>query len=129
MPILLIKNRAASKAAVKAGTGASKKYMNLRDKANKLQIKADKKKYGFFTNSEKAVELQAKADRANFKANKYKARAEKRANVASQTKAAEAKAILKAKKWANKMNKYITETKTSELNSEQIALARKYLGI
>ena len=123
------KSRAASKAAVKAGTGVSKKYANLRDKANKLQVKADKKKYGLFSNAEKAAELQVKADRANFKANKYKARAEQRANVAAQTKAAEAKASLKAKKWADKMNKYITETKTSELNAEQIALARKYLGM
>ena len=37
--------------------------------------------------------------------------------------------MAKADKWAKKMNKYITETKTSELNSEQIALARKYLGM
>lgn len=123
------KSRDASKAAVKAGTGASKKYMNLNDKANKLQAKADKKKYGFFSNDEKAAELQVKADRARYKANKYKARYEKRANVSAQTKAAENKARIKADKWAKKMDKYITETKTSELNPEQIALARKYLGM
>ena len=123
------KSRAASKAAVKAGTGASKKYMNLNDKANKLQSKADKKKYGLFSNAEKAAELQVKADRARYKANKYKSKYEKRANIAAQTKAAEAKAKFKADKWAKKMNKYITETKTSELNAEQIALARKYLGM
>ena len=123
------KSRAASKAAVKAGTGVSKKYMNLNDKANKLQAKADKKKYGFFSNDEKAAELQVKADRARYKANKYKARYEKRANISAQTKAAENKARIKADKWAKKMDKYITETKTSELNPEQIALARKYLGM
>ena len=123
------KSRAASKADVKAGTGASKKYMNLNDKANKLQAKADKKKHGFLSNAEKAAELQVKADRARYKANKYKSKYEKIANINAQTKAAEAKAKIKADKWAKKMNKYITETKTSELNDEQIALARKYLGM
>ena len=123
------KSKAATKAAIKAGTGVSKKYANLKYKADKLQGKADKKKYGLFSNSKKATELQIKADRAKYKANKYKARAEKRANVAARTKSAEIKANAKAKKWAKKMEKYITETKTSELNAEQIALARKYLGM
>ena len=123
------KSKAATKAAIKAGTGASKKYMNLNDKANKIQDKADKKKYGFFSNAKKAEELQVKADRARYKANKYKYKYEKRANVAAQTKAAETKAKIKADKWAKKMNKYITETKVSELNPQQIELAKKYLGM
>ena len=67
--------------------------------------------------------------RYKARAEKYKARAEKRANVAARTKSAEIKANAKAKKWAKKMEKYITETKTNEVNAEQIALARKYLGM
>ena len=72
---------------------------------------------------------QAKADKALYKANKYKARAEKRANVAAQTEAARKKAVYKAEKWSKKMRKYIGETKVSELNSEQLRLAKKYLGM
>lgn len=123
------KTEAAKKAAIKTATGASKKYSKLEVKADKLQAKADKKKYGFFTNERKANELQADADKAQFKANKYKARAEKRAQKARETNAQRIKAENKAKKWASKMNKYLNDTKISELNNEQIALAKKYLGM
>lgn len=123
------KTKKATKAAIKTGTGVSKKYAKLKMKNDKAQSKADKKKYGFFSNAEKAAELQAKADKALYKANKYKARAEKRANVAAQTEAAKKKAVYKAEKWSKKMRKYIGETKVSELNSEQLRLAKKYLGM
>ena len=101
------KRKAATKAAIKVGTGASKKYMNLNDKANKMQAKADRKKYGLFSNAKKAEELQFKSDRARYRANKYKYKYEKIANLAAQTKSEETKARFKAEKWAKKMNKYI----------------------
>lgn len=123
------KSKQATKAAMKATTGVSKKYNKLQVKATKAQAKADKKKYGFFSNAEKAAELQVKADRAQYKANKYKAKADKRTNVAEQTAAAERKAILKAQKWSRQMNKTIGPMKLSELSKEQIALGKKYLGL
>lgn len=123
------KSKQATKAAVKATTGVSKKYNKLQNEATKLQAKADKKKYGLFSNAEKAAELQAQADRAQYKANKYKAKADKRTNVAAQTAAAERKAIQKAQKWSRQMNKIIGPMKMSELSEEQIALGKKYLGL
>lgn len=105
------KKKRALKAATKTSKGVSVKYQ-------KLQTKADK-----------AAELQVKADRAQFKANKYKARAEKRANVAYNTAIAERKSIAKAEKWAKQMDKTIGSTRMSELTPEQIALAKKYLGM
>ena len=93
-----------------------------------MQIKADKKKYGFFSNAKKAAELQAQADRAQYKANKYKAKADQRTNIADQTAAAEKKAITKAQKWVRQMNKTIEPMSMNELSTEQIQLGKKYLG-
>lgn len=123
------KKKRAFKAATKTSKGVSVKYQKLQTKADKAQYKADKKKYGLFSNPRKAAELQVKADRAQFKANKYKARAEKRANVAYNTAIAERKSIAKAEKWAKQMDKTIGSTRMSELTPEQIALAKKYLGM
>ena len=123
------KSTKAAKAAVKATTGVSKKYNKLQNEATRLQIKADKKKYGFFSNAEKAAELQVKADRAQYKANKYKAKADKRTNIAAQTAAAEKKATAKAQKWARQMNKIIGPMSMNELSTEQIQLGKKYLGL
>ena len=91
--------------------------------------KADKKKYGLFSNAKKASELQVKADRARYKANKYKARADERSNMAAKTAAAEKQAISKAQKWSRQMNKTMGPMKASELSDDQIRLARKYLGM
>lgn len=123
------KSNKAARAAVKATTGVSKKYNNLSAKATRLQAKADKKKYGLFSNADKAAKLQVKADRALYKANKYKAKAAKRTNAALQTEAARAKANAKAQKWAQQMVKTIGPMKISELSNEQIMLGRRYLGM
>ena len=119
----------ATKAAKKASTGVSAKYNKLDVKATKLQSKADKKKYGFFPNAEKAANLQVKADRARYKANKYKHKADKRANIAAKTVAAETQAIARAQKWSRQMNNTIGSMKPSELTDSQIRLGRKYLGM
>lgn len=50
--------KAETKAAIKASKGVSKKYAKLQTKADTLQAKADKKKYGMFSNKQKADELQ-----------------------------------------------------------------------
>ena len=124
-----MKSTQAAKAAVKATTGVSKKYNKLQNEATRLQIKADKKKYGFFSNAKKAAELQAQADRAQYKANKYKAKADQRTNIAAQTAAAEKKAITKAQKWVRQMDKTIGSMSMNELSAEQIQLGKKYLGL
>lgn len=123
------KTAKAASAGVKATTGVAAKYNRLDNKAKNAQYKADKKKYGFFANEEKAKALQEKANAARFKADKYKARAEKRLNVAAKTAAAERKAIVKAEDWARKMRKAIGNINVSELSSDQIFLGKKYLGL
>lgn len=51
----------------------------------------------------------------------------KNINNAKQAEAARAKAEYKAKKWAKKIDKYIGETKISELDNEQRRLGEKIL--
>ena len=126
---IVVKSNKAAKAAVKVTKGVSKKYNKLQVKATKKQAKADKKKYGLFTNAEKAAKLQVEADRAQYKANKYKAKADKRKNVAMKTAAAEKKAIAKAQKWSRQMNKTLGTMKISEINEEYRTLGRRYLGL
>ena len=126
MQKLVIKRR---KQRVKQSLGVSKKYNKLDIKATRLQAKADKKKYGLFSNGNKAAELQVKADRARYKANKYKARADKRLYKEKKTAEIEKKAIVKAQKWARSMDKTLGTMKVSELTNEQLRLGRMYLGM
>ena len=119
----------AAQAARKATTEVSKKYSKLDAQATKLQNKADKKRYGMFTNPMKADKLQVKADRTRYKANKYKSRADARAAKMLSTQAAQAEASAKAQKWARQMTKTIGPMKMSELTEEQIMLGRRYLGL
>ena len=123
------KSAKAASAGVKATTGVAAKYSRLDNKAKNLQYKADKKKYGFFVNEEKAEAFQEKANTSRFKADKYRSRAEKRFNKAFKTAVAEHKAIIRAEKWARKMQKTIDNINVSELSPDQILLAKKYLGI
>ena len=123
------KSAKAASAGVKATTGVAAKYNRLDNKAKNLQYKADKKKYGFFANEEKAETFQEKANASKFKADKYRSRAEKRFNKAFKTAVAERKAIVKAEDWARKMRKAIGDIDVSELSSDQVLLGKKYLGI
>ena len=123
------KSAKAASAGVKATTGVAAKYNRLDNKAKNLQYKADKKKYGFFANEEKAEAFQEKANASRFKADKYRSRAEKRFNKAFKTAVAERKAIIRAEKWARKMRKAIGDIDVSELSSDQVLLGKKYLGL
>lgn len=132
----------ANKAAIKNATGVAKKYKKLSSKATAYQTrsetyayKAEKQRNKRFSNLDKVHKYQNKADAYNSKyekvyakAVKYKKRAEKRDAVAKDTAMISQKSITKAQRWARKMNKYITNTQTNELSSEQIALGRKWLG-
>ena len=126
----ITKKRAkAADAAIKANTGVAAKYKKLKLKADRAQHKADKKRYGLFSNEDKADKLQAKADKARYTAEKYRSRAEKIFKTEYKTAVMETKAIIKAEKWAKKMNDIIGTTNASELSQEQLRLGRKYLGI
>lgn len=114
------------KANIKANTGVAYKYKKLNAKANKLQSKADKKKYGFLPNAKKAAELQAKADRARYKADKYKGKAEMRDAKAGKATAKYMKAQRKAEKWQKAMDKTFANVDISSVaNSSTTANGKK----
>lgn len=115
-----------AKANIKANTGVAYKYKKLDAKANKLQSKADKKKYGFFPNAKKAAELQAKADRARYKANKYESKAKMRDAKAGKATAKYMKAQRKAEKWQKAMDKTFANVDINSIvNSSTTANGKK----
>lgn len=111
---------AHNKAMIKARTGVSAKYQKLQTKADRMQYKADKKKYGLFSNESKANKLQSKADAAQFKADKYKHRAEKRMTQAAIAEGNYLKAQHKAEKWIKAMDKTFRDVDVSSLSSENV---------
>lgn len=115
------------KAAKKANSGVSIKYQKKQAKANKLQAKADKKKYGLFTNADKAAKLQAKADKAQYKANKYVARYEKRNTKESKAEGQYRRAQRKAERWTRQMNKTFEGYSLSDLSTKNISAGEKYV--
>lgn len=120
------------KKSAKANSGISIKYQKKKAKADKLQMKADKKKYGLFTNADKAAELQEKADRALYKANKYKYRYEKRNVAAAKATGKYARAQHKAERWVRAMDRTFADYDVSKLTSQQTdkgkAVAKKIIG-
>lgn len=119
--------KAYDKATIKANTGLSTKYKKLQIKADMIQAKVDKKKYGLFSNSKKAAELQAKADRAQYKANKYKSKYEQREANAGAAKVKYLKAQKKAEKWVNNMNKVFKDYDVNNLPSEIVDSGREFV--
>lgn len=107
------------KKSAKANSGVSVKYRKKKAKADKLQFKADKKKYGFFSNANKAAELQVKADRALYKANKYKHKYEKRKDAESKASGKYARAQRKAERWVRAMDRTFANYDVSKLTSQQ----------
>lgn len=120
--------KAYDKATIKANTGAAHKYQNLQIKADKLQSKADKKKYGFFSNARKAAELQVKADRAQYKANKYKSKYDKGQSNQSSAKAKYLRAQRKAEKWVKAMDKVFKNYNINDLTSENINSGKEFVN-
>lgn len=118
---------AYGKATIKANTGAAAKYQKLQSKATRLQYKADKKKYGMFSNTDKASDLQYKADKAQFKADKYKAQYEKRSAKAGGAEAKYIKAQRKADRWVNSMEKTFSGIDVSKLSSEDINSGKEFV--
>ena len=119
--------KAYDKATVKANSGASQKYKKLQSKADAIQAKADKKKYGMFSNASKAAELQVKADRAQYKANKYKSKYEQ--NQANQG-AAHSKYLRaqhKAQKWINAMDKTFKDYDVNNLPSDRVEAGKEFV--
>lgn len=107
------------KKSAKAKSGVSIKYQKKKAKADKLQFKADKKKYGLFSNADKAAGLQEKADRALYKANKYKYRYEKRQAAESKASGKYARAQRKAERWVKAMDRTFADYDVSKLTSQQ----------
>ena len=119
--------KAYDKATIKANTGAAAKYKKLQIKADAMQAKADKKKYGMFSNASKAAELQVKADRAQYKANKYKYKYEQREANAGAANAKYLKAQRKAEKWAKKMDKVFKDYDVNKLSSEKVDAGKEFV--
>lgn len=111
----------------KANKGVSIKYQKKQAKADRLQSKADKKKYGLFTNATKAAKLQVKADRAQYKANKYKSRYEKRNAKASKATGKYARARRKAERWTREMEKTFNGYDVNKLSEQHISAGEKFI--
>lgn len=111
----------------KANKGVSIKYQKKQAKADHLQSKADKKKYGLFTNATKAAKLQVKADRAQYKANKYKSRYEKRNAKASKATGKYARAQRKAERWTTQMEKTFKGYDVNKLSEQHIAAGESFI--
>ncbi len=107
------------KKSAKANSGVSIKYQKKKAKADKLQFKADKKKYGLFSNADKVAGLQEKADRALYKANKYKYRYEKRKAAESKASGKYMRAQRKAERWVKAMDRTFADYDVSKLTSQQ----------
>lgn len=120
------------KKSAKANSGVSVKYHKKKAKADKLQFKADKKKYGLFSNANKAAKLQAKADVALYKANKYKYKYEKRKAAESKASGKYARAQRKAERWVRAMDHTFANYDVSKLTSQQTskgeAVAKKMVA-
>ena len=118
--------KAYNNATIKANTGSAQKYQKLQVKADRLQAKADKKKYGLFSDPSKAVELQIKADRAQYKANKYKSKYDKGQASQGSSKAKYMRAQRKAEKWAKAMDETFKNYNVNNLPSEKIDAGRNF---
>ena len=92
-----------------------------------IQAKANKKKYGLFTNAKKAAELQVKADRAQYKADKIKGRAEKRNFKESKAKGQYVRAQRKAERWVKQMDKTFQSYDVSKLSAQNVAAGEAYI--
>ena len=119
--------KAYDKATIKANTGAAAKYKKLQTKADAMQAKADKKKYGMFSNVKKATELQVKADRAQYKANKYKSKYEQRQANQGSANAKYLKAQRKAEKWRNAMDKTFKDYDVNNLPSDKVDSGKEFV--
>lgn len=119
--------QAYSEATRKANTGVSTKYLKRQAKADKLQAKADRKKYGLFTNANKAAALQVKADRAQYKANKIKAKYEKRKTAESVAKGDYITAQHKAEKWIKAMDKAFKNQDISKLSASRVDTGDEFI--
>lgn len=117
--------KAYDKSTIKANTGAAAKYKKLQIKVDAMQAKADKKKYGMFSNSQKAAELQVKADRAQYKANKYKSKYEQRQANQGAANAKYLKAQHKAEKWRNAMDKTFEGYDVNNLPTKKVESGKK----
>ena len=118
--------KAYDKATIKANSGASLKYQKYQSKASNLQAKADKKKYGLFSNADKAAKLQVKADRMQYKANKYKSKYEKGQAAQGSAKANYLRAQRKAEKWIKAMDKTFRDYNVNNLPSEKVDAGRNF---
>lgn len=116
-----------AKKSQKANTGISTRYLKRQAKADKLQAKANKKKYGLFTNAKKAAELQVKADRAQHKADKIKGRAEKRNFKESKANGQYVRAQRKAERWVKQMDKTFQSYDVSKLSAQNVAAGEAYI--
>lgn len=119
--------QAYAKASQKAHSGVSTRYLKKQAKADKLQAKADKKKYGLFTSAEKAAKLQVKADRAQYKANKIKSKYEKRNAAESKAQGKYIKAQRKAEKWMKAMDKTFKNYDVSKLSETQVNTGKEFI--
>lgn len=113
------------KANIKANTGVAYKYKKLDAKANKLQSKADRKKYGLLPNAKKAADLQSKADRARYKADKYQSKAQMRDAKAGKATAKYLKAQRKAEKWQRAMDKTFANVNINSVANSSVTVSGK----
>lgn len=119
--------QAYAEASRKANSGVSTKYLKRQAKADKLQAKADRKKYGLFTNANKAAKLQVKADRAQYKANKIKAKYEKRKTTESVAKGDYLTAQRAAEKWIKAMDKAFKGQDISKLAESRVNAGDEFI--
>ena len=114
------------KAQNKANGKAITKYKKLEAKAAKIQYKADKKKYGFFSNADKAAKIQYKADRAKYRVNKYKAKVLNSEAKESAKKAKYLRSQRKAERWIKNMDKTFKNYNINKLKKEYVAAGKKF---
>lgn len=121
------KKQKYDKASMKANKGVSTRYLKKQARADKLQSKADRKKYGLFTSAKKAAKLQVKADRAQYKANKIKWHYEKRNYKESKAKGSYLRAQRRAERWTKQMTKTFDGYTPSQLSETAIATGEAYV--
>lgn len=115
-----------SKAVIKTGRRKSKKYIKYKNKEDKYNYKAEKKRHGLFANPEKADKYQAKADKYKIKADKYAVSYNKAQAKKEQAYADYMKSVYKYNKLVKSMDKVFSEMDTNQLSKDAINSGKRY---
>lgn len=96
----------------------SAKYRKLRNKQSKYQMKADRYKYGWFSDAKKNQKYQFKADRTKYKADKILQK-ENKADYKYN------KAKIKAEKWQRAMDKTFANVNINSVANSSVTVSGK----